>query len=82
MSDARTKTVLGRVFTMYGDRWKTSARAGRVLELRQLEPHKWQALLFQRDGYHWIESGNGMTEANAILALQANLRQMAELEPA
>lgn len=95
MSKPETKTVLGRVFTkkqsVYAT-WLCRVKSGTV-ELRDCghtgAANRWEASLIKSgcglvgvdaSSDEYIETGNGPTEADAILALQATLRKMAELE--
>lgn len=83
---SETKTVLGRVFTWgkhYQNVFSCELKSGQVLALfvcnhNPLE-HRHCADL-HRENDNEIASGYGPTEADAILALQATLRNMAELE--
>lgn len=90
MSDPKTKTVLGRVFTWNdGYRaWQCAIKENRMLSLypplpkRQIE--HWTAELHDEayDNEPMLGTANGPTEADAILALQSTLRKMALLEVA
>jgi hypothetical protein len=76
-----TKTVLGRVFTaslVYGDTWECYTTTGHV-SVRQHLNGNWSAALHNEDDECVVEV-LGLTETDAILALQSTLRKMAELE--
>ena len=86
MTKPETKTVLGRVFTWneHGE-WECLVARGTLALVdrgRDWDGPRFAAGLerrFGRDIYS-IAMAFGNTEADAILALQATLRKMAELE--
>lgn len=80
MSKPETKTVLGRVFHKHPRWWQCQLNGERSLRLEQDCNDENVAILFDDDAHVNIETGRGPTEADAILALQATLRKMAELE--
>lgn len=86
MSKPETKTVLGRVFTWSRHYWNTYScdlKNGQVLALfvwkDNPEERRHSADLYGENDNE-LATGYGPTEADAILALQATLRKMAELE--
>ncbi len=84
MSKPETKLVLGRTFTeslIYSDTWECYTRTG-LLSLRKRETGEWDAVLHDEDDEFVTEVTGRATEADAILALQSQLRKMAELEVA
>lgn len=81
MTQPETKTVLGRVFTKHPRWWQCQLMSGeRSLRLEQDCNDEHVAILFDDDAHVNIETGRGLSESDAILALQATLRKMAELE--
>ncbi len=82
MSDPKTKTVLGRVFTWNPsfDDWECTTLAGTVVLGQDESQDRWRAELVRENDPQSIASSYGPTESDAILALQSTLRKMAELE--
>lgn len=80
MTKPETKVVLGRRFTrqVYPHFWRCQTTHG-LLELH-VRGHAIEAIL--RKGSIEVANELGPTESAAILALQSQLRKMAELEVA
>lgn len=79
--ERETKTVLGRVFTRNGEQWECETRTG-WLTLDRHEIMEYTIATLHDDDGHDVACDGGPTESDAILALQATLRKMAELEVA
>ena len=82
MTKPETKTVLGRVFTLgllWVGNWSCRLTPSLVLSL-YIGRERVQASLYDDERDVELAYAYGPTEADAILALQATLRKMAELE--
>jgi hypothetical protein len=85
MSKPETKVVLGRRFAWnaHAKWWECPLKSERWLTLETCESGEHLASVRDVDVDHFgIEYGRASTEADAILALQSQLRKMAELEVA
>jgi len=82
MTKPETKVVLGRVFMWheFHEEWFCPTKHGVLTLCGGGASWCWEAGLERGDDEYVIATATGPTEADAILALQSQLRKMAELE--